>query len=80
MANLTIRLLQLLLFFLGILLSDVKLTSKAFSELLDYKNLFDKENIFALLSVAGSIFAYFSIIIISFGDFSRYVKNEDELK
>ena len=70
----------MIIFFLGILLSDVKLTSKAFSELLDYKNLFDKENIFALLSVAGSIFAYFSIIILSFGDFSRYVKNEDELK
>ena len=48
--------------------------------MLDYKNLFDNENIFALLTVAGSIFAYFSIIIVSFGDFSRYVKNEDELK
>jgi NCS1 family nucleobase:cation symporter-1 len=70
----------MIIFFLGILLSDVKLTSKAFSELLDYNKLFDKENIFALLSVAGSIFAYFSIIILSFGDFSRYVKNEDELK
>ena len=70
----------MIIFFLGILLSDVKLTSKVFPELLDYKNLFDKENIFALLSVAGSIFAYFSIIIVSFGDFSRYVKNEDELK
>ena len=70
----------MIMFFLGILLSDVKLTSKAFSELLDYKNLFDNENIFPLLTVAGSIFAYFSIIIVSFGDFSRYVKNEDELK
>jgi NCS1 family nucleobase:cation symporter-1 len=38
------------------------------------------ENIFALLSVAGAIFAYFSIIIVTFGDFSRYVKNETELK
>jgi len=26
------------------------------------------------------MFAYFSIIILSFGDFSRYVKNENELK
>ena len=69
----------MLIFFFGILLSDVKLTSQAFSELLDYKNLFDHDNIFALLTVAGSIFAYFSIIIVSFGDFSRYVKNEDEL-
>ena len=70
----------MIIFFLVVLLSDVKLTSQAFSELLDYKNLFDNENIFALLTVAGSIFAYFSIIIVSFGDFSRYVKNEDELK
>ena len=69
----------MLIFFFGILLSDVKLTSQAFYELLDYKNLFDHDNIFALLTVASSIFAYFSIIIVSFGDFSRYVKNEDEL-
>ena len=70
----------MLIFFFGILLSDVKLTSQAFYELLDYKNLLVNDNIFALLTVAGSIFAYFSIIIVSFGDFSRYVKNEDELK
>ena len=70
----------MLIFFFGVLLSDVKLTSQAFYELLDYKNLFDHDNIFALLTVASSIFAYFSIIIVSFGDFSRYVKNEDELK
>ena len=70
----------MLLFFFGVLLSDVKLTSQAFAELLDYKNLLNNENIFALLSVAGVIFAYFSILIVSFGDFSRYVKNESELK
>ena len=70
----------MLIFFFGVLLSDVKLTSQAFYEFLDYKNLLVNDNIFALLTVAGSIFAYFSIIIVSFGDFSRYVKNEDELK
>jgi len=70
----------MILFFFGVLLSDVKLTSQAFAELLDYKNLLNNENIFALLSVAGAIFAYFSILIVSFGDFSRYVKNESELK
>ena len=70
----------MLIFFFGVLLSDVKLTSQAFYELLDYKDLLVNDNIFALLTVAGSIFAYFSIIIVSFGDFSRYVKNEDELK
>ena len=70
----------MIIFFFGILLSDVKLTSQAFAELLDYNNLLDDENIFALLSVAGAIFAYFSIIIVTFGDFSRYVKSESELK
>ena len=70
----------MIIFFFGILLSDVKLTSQAFAELLDYENLIDNENIFALLSVAGAIFAYFSIIIVTLGDFSRYVKNESELK
>ncbi|MDB3959723.1 cytosine permease [Candidatus Pelagibacter sp.] len=70
----------MLIFFFGVLLSDVKLTSQAFYELLDYKNLLVNDNIFALLTIAGSIFAYFSIIIVSLGDFSRYVKNEDELK
>ena len=69
----------MIIFFIGVLLSDVKLTSQAFAELLDYKNLIDDENIFALLAVAGSIFAYFSIIIVTLGDFSRYVKNESEL-
>ncbi|MDC0466038.1 cytosine permease, partial [Candidatus Pelagibacter sp.] len=61
----------MIIFFFGVLLSDVKLTSQAFVELLDYENLLDNENIFALLSVAGAIFAYFSIIIVTFGDFSR---------
>ncbi|MDA7577205.1 cytosine permease [Candidatus Pelagibacter sp.] len=70
----------MIIFFFGVLLSDVKLTSQAFVELLDYENLLNNENIFALLSVAGAIFTYFSILIVSFGDFSRYVQNENELK
>ena len=32
------------------------------------------------MTVAGTTFAYFSIIILSYGDFSRYVKDENELK
>ena len=69
----------ILIFFFGILLSDVKLTSKAFSEIFNYKDFYNNENIFALFSVAGTIFVYFSIIIISYGDISRHVKNEREL-
>ena len=70
----------MILFFFSIFLSDVKVTSKAFIDILNYKNFLDINNIVPLLTVAGTIFAYFSIIIISFGDFSRYVKDEDNLK
>ncbi len=48
----------LLFFFLVILLSDVKLTSKAFVEILNFENFLDYNNIFPILTVAGSIFAY----------------------
>ncbi len=70
----------ILFFFIIILLSDVKLTAKTFMELFEFDNFLDKENFFSIISVAGTIFAYFSIVIISFGDFSRYIKNEKELK
>ena len=70
----------ILLFFFAVLLSDVKITAKAFISILDFKNFFNSDNIAPILTVAGTIFAYFSIIIISFGDFSRHVKSEDDLK
>jgi NCS1 family nucleobase:cation symporter-1 len=70
----------ILLFFFIVLLSDVKITTKAFVGILDFNNLLDSNNIAPILAVAGTIFAYFSIIIISFGDFSRHVKSEDDLK
>ena len=70
----------MILFFFSIFLSDVKVTTKAFIDILNYKNFLDINNFAPLLTVAGTIFAYFSIIIISFGDFSRYVKDEENLK
>ena len=70
----------LVIFFFVVFLSDVKVTSKAFTDILIFGNFLDINNLAPLLTVAGTIFAYFSIIIISFGDFSRYVKNEDNLK
>ena len=70
----------MILFFFVVFLSDVKITSKAFVDILDLSNFFDETNIAPLLTVAGTIFAYFSIIIISFGDFSRYIKDEKNLK
>ena len=70
----------ILLFFFTVLLSDVKMTANAFISILDFKNFLNLNNIAPILTVAGTIFAYFSIIIISFGDFSRHVKSEDDLK
>ncbi len=70
----------LLFFFIIVLLTDVKLTSNAFSQILNFNNFMNTKNIAPLFTVAGTIFAYFSIIIISFGDFSRYTKDEKQLK
>ena len=72
--------LGLISFFFLIFLSDVKFTSSAFFNSLNFDNFSIKENISPLITVTGTIFAYFSIVIISFGDFTRYVKNESELK
>ena len=70
----------MLIFFLTVFLYDVKVTSAAFIDIFSINNLFDKNNIAPLITVVGTIFAYFSIVIVNFGDFSRYVKNDNELK
>ena len=72
--------LGILLFFLSVLLSDVKFTSNAFLNLLNTENFLNKNNFVPLITVTSTVFAYFSIIILNFGDFSRYVKSESQLK
>ena len=72
--------LGILLFFLSVLLSDVKLTSSAFLNSLNTENFLNKNNFVPLITVTSTVFAYFSIIILNFGDFSRYVKSESQLK
>ena len=69
----------MVMFFLSVFLNDVKFTSAAFVESLNLNNFNDIANIGPLLTVIGTVFAYFSIVILSFGDFSRYVKNTSEL-
>ena len=70
----------IIFFFFVVLLNDVKSTSKAFIETFNYKNLLDKNNIWPLITISGTVFAYFSILLANFGDFSRYVQSEKELK
>ena len=72
--------LGMLLFFFAVLLSDVKFSIKVFVNIVDFSNFVELSNLMPIITVAGTMFAYFSIVILSFGDFSRYVKNETELK
>ena len=54
--------------------------AEALKDIIQFENLTNKENLIPLLSVSGTLFAYFSIVIVNFGDFSRYVSSEKELK
>tara|TARA_B100001175_G_C19492166_1_gene633239 strand:+ start:177 stop:1634 length:1458 start_codon:yes stop_codon:yes gene_type:complete len=73
--------------YIGLILFTVVIASNNLSDVVtSFKNLIIldqislKKNIFPFFSVFGTVFAYFSIVIVNFGDFSRYVKNEKELK
>ena len=70
----------MVMFFFIVFLSDVKLTAKSFINVLDFQNIFNANNVGPIITVAGTTFTFFSIVILSFGDFSRYIKNEQELK
>ena len=72
--------LGIILFFLVVILSDFDHVTAAFIDIFTFNNFFIKTNIAPLITVAGTIFAYFSIVLVNYGDFSRYVKNENELK
>ena len=72
--------------YLGLVLFFIILVSESYNEIIEKFNdllrnnfIYNKESLIALISVAGTFFAYFSIVILNFGDFSRYVKNENEV-
>ena len=52
---------------------------KSISLSLNFSTFFTKNNISPLISVIGTMFAFFSILILNYGDFSRYVKSNDQL-
>ena len=70
----------MLIFFLTVFLYDVKVTSAAFVDIFSIQNILNSSNVAPLITVAATLFAYFSVVIVNYGDFSRYVKNESELK
>ncbi len=71
--------LGLILFSLIIISENFNEVSNSFKLSLNVENFVSKSNFVPLVTVIGTMFAYFSIIIVNFGDFSRYVKNEKEL-
>jgi nucleobase:cation symporter-1, NCS1 family len=70
----------ILLFFLVVILYDYEHVTQGFLDLFIYENFFVEANIIPVITIASTIFSYFSIILLNYGDFTRYVKNEDELK
>ena len=73
--------------YLGLIIFLIILISENYNEVFqslklntDSKDMISKINIMPLIVITGTIFAYFSIVIINFGDFSRYVKSPDSLK
>ncbi len=70
----------LIIFLIMIVAENYNELSKSIILVLNTENVISKSNLLPLLTVIGTMFAYLSIVILNFGDFSRYVKNENELK
>ena len=69
-----------LVLFLIIIISEYNNDlSSRFWDLIDPNNILIQKNILPLITITGTMFAYFSIVILNFGDFSRFAKNESEL-
>ena len=71
--------LGLIIFFMILISENYNEIKNSFNDLFQNNDIYNKESLIALLSVAGTFFAYFSIVIVNFGDFSRYAKNESEV-
>jgi len=71
--------LGLIIFFMILISENYNEIKNSFNDLFQNIDVYNKENLIALLSVAGTFFAYFSILIVNIGDFSRYAKNQSEV-
>ena len=69
----------LILFLIIIISENSEELFSSFSLALNTENIISRTHLVPLLSITGTMFAYFSILIMNFGDFSRYVKDENEL-
>ena len=72
--------------YIGLSVFLITIVSENYNELVNslklstnIKNFIAKENIFPIISIAGTMFTYFSILLVNYGDFSRYAKNYKEM-
>jgi len=73
--------------YFGLIIFFIIIISENYNELVNsllistnIENVISKKNSIPLFYVTGTMFAYFSILIVSYGDFSRYAKNNKEMQ
>ena len=73
--------------YFGLVIFFIIIISENYNELVNslilstnLENAISKKNILPLFYITGTMFAYFSILIVNYGDFSRYAKNNKEMK
>ena len=73
--------------YFGLVIFFIIIISENYNELVNslilstnIENAISKKNILPLFYITGTMFAYFSILIVNYGDFSRYAKNNKEMK
>jgi len=71
--------LGLIIFFIILIKENHNEIFLVFNDLFKNNIIYNKESLLALFSIAGTFFAYFSIVIVNFGDFSRYAKSQSEV-
>ena len=71
--------LGLLLFFVVLIADPELFVMETFISKLNLESGFTDFQLKNMIGITGTLFAYFSILIMNFGDYSRYVKNSQEL-
>ena len=70
----------LVIFFIMIIAENYNALVNSLILSTNVENVIAKKNLLPLFYVTGTMFAYFSILIVNYGDFSRYAKNNKEMK
>ena len=71
--------LGLLLFFVVLIADPELFVMDSFTSKINLERGFTDFQLKNMIGITGTLFAYFSILIMNFGDYSRYVKNPQEL-